>query len=130
MAHSNQIREFRLSDKGIELLDVYLGPGGVLTGSARAALEAQERAAAQESKNLNDGRIREREYKREALEARIAALRAEFEAESQEMKRLIAEDSQKQTAKIKRRADMARLRRADNQANVETLKKANTRRKK
>ncbi len=43
MAHSNQIREFRLTDKGIDLIDVYTGPAGVLTGAARAAQEAKER---------------------------------------------------------------------------------------
>ena len=46
MAHSNQVREFVLSDKGIDLVDVYLGGDRVLTGSARVAQEAQERAAA------------------------------------------------------------------------------------
>ena len=130
MAHSNQIREFKLSDKGIELLDVYLGPGGVLTGSARAALEAQEQASERESKTLSDRRIREREYKHEALEARIASLRADFEAESQEMKHLIDENGQRQTAEKKRRAEMARLRRADVKANAETSKKATIRRRK
>jgi len=46
MAHSNQIREFFLTDEGIELVDVYVGPGGVLTGTARQAMETQERATA------------------------------------------------------------------------------------
>jgi hypothetical protein len=45
MAHSNQIREFILTDQGIELVDVYVGPGGVLTGSARLEQEAEEQAA-------------------------------------------------------------------------------------
>src|SRR5574341_1165281 len=44
MAHSNQIREFLLSDRGIDLVNVYTGPGGVLTGSARSAQEAAEKA--------------------------------------------------------------------------------------
>ena len=44
MAHSNQIREFKLSDNGIELLDVYVGPEGVLTGSARLSQEAKDEA--------------------------------------------------------------------------------------
>ncbi len=43
MAHSNQMREFRLSDRGIELLDVYVGPGEVLTGSARLVQESRDR---------------------------------------------------------------------------------------
>src|SRR5205085_565588 len=46
MPHSNQIREFLLSDNGIKLVNVYVGAGGVLTGSARKAQEAQEAAAA------------------------------------------------------------------------------------
>jgi len=45
MAHSNQIREFLLTDHGVELYDVYVGPGGVLTGSARLAQAAQDQAA-------------------------------------------------------------------------------------
>src|SRR5271155_4029079 len=39
MAHSNQVREFLISDRGIDLVDAYIGPNGVLTGSARAAQE-------------------------------------------------------------------------------------------
>ena len=46
MAHSNQIREFLLTDHGVELMDVYVGPEGVLTGSMRLAQEAREQAAA------------------------------------------------------------------------------------
>ena len=46
MAHSNQIREFLLTDHGVELKDVYLGPEGVLTGSMRLAQEAREKSAA------------------------------------------------------------------------------------
>ena len=45
MAHSNQIREFVLTDRGIDLLDVRVGPEGVLIGSRRLAQEAREHAA-------------------------------------------------------------------------------------
>jgi circadian clock protein KaiC len=44
LAHSNQMREFVLSDKGINLIDVYVGPGAVLTGSARLQQEAKDLA--------------------------------------------------------------------------------------
>jgi circadian clock protein KaiC len=37
MAHSNQVCEFILSSDGIKLRDAYVGPEGVLTGSARLA---------------------------------------------------------------------------------------------
>lgn len=126
MAHSNQIREVRLSDRGIDLVDVYLGPGGVLTGSARTALEAQERAAEQAGRNLTDRKIRELRYKREALEARITALRAEFAADSQEMQRLRTEEDLRMAEKKKDRDAMARLRKADAAAKTGGRKKGRT----
>jgi circadian clock protein KaiC len=92
MAHSNQIREFLLTDQGIELADVYLGPEGVLTGSARQSQEARERAATLLRVQEVEGKQRELERKREALEARIAALRKEFEAEEEEAKRVIGQE--------------------------------------
>lgn len=51
MAHSNQIREFILTDHGVELRDVYIGPGGFLTGSARITQEASENAVLRTRKN-------------------------------------------------------------------------------
>ena len=44
MGHSNQMREFVLSDKGIDLVDVYTGPGAVYTGAARLSQEAHDQA--------------------------------------------------------------------------------------
>ena len=52
-AHSNQVREFVLTDHGAELVDVYVGPAGVVTGSARVVQEARERGAElQQSEDL------------------------------------------------------------------------------
>ena len=92
MPHSNQIREFLLTSRGIELNDVYLGAEGVLTGSARVAQEAREKATAVQRQQDVEAKQRELERRREALEARITALRKEFEAESQELERRIGED--------------------------------------
>jgi len=77
MAHSNQIREFLLTSRGVKLCDVYLGPGGVLTGSARVAREAEERR--EEEQRRREARERELTAKVAlgALEAKIAALQAE-----------------------------------------------------
>ena len=81
MAHSNQVREFIMSERGIELKDIYMGPSGMLTGSARVAQEARERA-----QQVSRGEEVERQQldlkrKHDVLEGQIAALRAEFSAE-------------------------------------------------
>src|SRR5262249_38170919 len=92
MAHSNQIREFLLTDHGVELMDVYVGPEGVLTGSARQSQEAKEKAQALAVENEVEGKRRELDRKRQALEARITAMRKEFEAEAEESQRIISDD--------------------------------------
>jgi circadian clock protein KaiC len=80
MAHSNQIREFLLTERGIELLDVYVGPEGVLTGSMRLAQESREKAAAAARQREAQYKARERDRKRKAIEAQIAALQHELAA--------------------------------------------------
>ncbi|HET6461051.1 MAG TPA: circadian clock protein KaiC [Syntrophales bacterium] len=113
MAHSNQIREVLLSNRGIELVDVYLGAGGVLTGSARAAQAAKEKTEARAYQHEEDRIMREHEHKRKILEAKIGALRAEFDMESEEL-RFMAEDQKKRrNGLIAEQAEMACLRKAD-----------------
>ncbi len=85
MAHSNQIREFLLTDQGIELRDVYVGPEGVLTGSIRLAQEAREQADALSRQQEIKCRQRELERKRQALEAQMATQCKQFEAEEEEL---------------------------------------------
>lgn len=113
MAHSNQVRECLFSDRGIDLADVYVGPGGVVMGSSRLAQQAQETTAALLQCEDLDRRRRERDRKREALETRIAALRAEFEAEQEERDFAIAE-AERQTEALQRfQTQMGRYRKAD-----------------
>jgi circadian clock protein KaiC len=85
LAHSNQIREFKLSSSGIQVLDVYMGSGGVLTGTARTAQEAQDRATLLTRQMELERKQRELERKRTLLEANIRALQAEFAAEAEEL---------------------------------------------
>ena len=113
MAHSNQIREVLLSNRGIELVDVYLGPGGVLTGSARAAQEAKEKAEASDYEREMARRMRAQEGKRKALEVKIKALRADFDMESEELQIMTAGEKKKRTSVITDQDQMARLRKAD-----------------
>jgi circadian clock protein KaiC len=115
-AHSNQIREFLLTSQGIELADVYVGPQGVLTGSARQAQEAQERSEAAargddlEQRRANLGR------RREAVEAQTAALWREFEDEADVVGRLLDHGSLKVEDRAGQRAEQGRMRSADDDA--------------
>jgi len=93
-AHSNQIREFVITNKGIDIRDVYVGPQGVLTGSARLAQEARERAEKMARQVAIGSRQRQLTRKRAALEAQIAALKAEFDAEEVEVGRVLAQENQ------------------------------------
>ena len=89
MAHSNQIREFTLTDHGIGLLDVYVGTDGVLTGSARLSQEAKDEA---EQLAFQQEILRKQiglERKRKAVEAQILLIRSQFEAEESEAHKVI-----------------------------------------
>jgi circadian clock protein KaiC len=98
MAHSNQVREFVLSDKGIDLVDVYLGGDHVLTGSARIEREAQERATATLRVQDHERKLRQLASKRKAIDAQIAALQAEAEAETEEVHFAIAQETLQEKA--------------------------------
>ena len=113
MRHSNQLREFLLTDQGLQLLDVYVGPEGVLTGSARSALEAREKAANVQLLQETERRSRERDRKRAALEAKIAALRKEFEIDDAESVLTARQDATRANRLQQDRLDMAVIRQAD-----------------
>jgi len=113
MAHSNQSREFLISHRGIDLVDAYIGPGGVLTGAARAAQSARDKAEALASEQEAARRQRELERKRAALERQIAALRSEYEAEEAELRRLGEQVATRTRVLTAERTELASLRRAD-----------------
>jgi circadian clock protein KaiC len=113
MHHSNQIREYRLTDAGIELLDVYVGPQGVLTGSARLTQEAREQAE-HFNRQQNMARMkRDLERKQQALEARIMSLRADFDAEKEEALQVLAQAESVEDLVQQNRRAMAVSRQAD-----------------
>jgi circadian clock protein KaiC len=113
MAHSNQIREFLISNRGIDLVDAYIGPSGVLTGSARAAQTAREKAEALASKQEAARRKRELERKREALERQIGGLRSEHEAGAEELRRIDEQVGTQTRLLTTERTELGRLRQAD-----------------
>lgn len=113
MAHSNQIREFRLTNHGVELTPAYLGPAGVLTGAARQAQEASERAEALSRQQEIDLKQSELERKKKALEAQVDALRATFETEERDLQRLIEQSELREMRLTADRHAMGRLRQSD-----------------
>jgi circadian clock protein KaiC len=92
MKHSNQVREFVITDKGLDLVEVYLGPQGVLTGSAREAQQLHEQTGAALRDNAMSRKDREILRKRSVLEGQIASLRTEFESVEEELNKIYQEE--------------------------------------
>lgn len=110
MAHSHQIREFTLTDHGAKLRDVYTGPAGVLTGTARTLQEARDLVERGSRHNELTKRQRELESKRQAMEAQIVALRAAYDAEAVELETVIDERRRAETIFDQQRESLELLR--------------------
>ncbi|HEX2921686.1 MAG TPA: ATPase domain-containing protein [Bacteroidales bacterium] len=95
MNHSNQIREFLITDKGLKLLDVYSGIDGVLTGSSRIAQEIKNQEEQINLQNEVEYRKRSLEQKRRAMKARIEAIEAEFASLEEEDQKMIKLETEK-----------------------------------
>jgi circadian clock protein KaiC len=113
MAHSNQVREFLLTDRGIELADVYVGPQGVLTGSARSAQEAKERVDTQERQEDLQQRQANLDRRRESVLAEVAGLWREFADEADVVNRLLSRGTSGREEKVEQRLEQGRLRSSD-----------------
>jgi circadian clock protein KaiC len=113
MAHSNQIREFLLTPRGVELVDVYPGAAGVVTGSARLIREAEDRAAALLQAEEVERKERALSSLRATYEEELASLRGKFEAEQANLAAAIDEHRSRQARASQDRQAMARSRRAD-----------------
>lgn len=113
MEHSNQLREFQLSDDGIKIVDVYLGPAGMLTGSARVSQIALEKAQKLMREQEIEQKQREIERKREQVEAQIAEITSQFESEEEELERTLKQEKLKEEALKGNRMEMASMRKAD-----------------
>ena len=112
-AHSNQVREFVLTDHGVELVDVYVGPAGVVTGSGRLVQEAQERGA--ELRRGEELMRRRRELRRGIVEAeaQLAVLQDDLAAERAELERIEAREQRQAADAEAARSALAAQRWAD-----------------
>jgi circadian clock protein KaiC len=113
MAHSNQMREFIITEKGIDLVDVYLGPGGVFTGAARLQQAAKEKVAALAAQEELELRSRILDRKRQVMEAQVAALQAQICAEEEELEALQAKSRLQQKVAGEERERLSEARQAD-----------------
>jgi circadian clock protein KaiC len=108
--HSNQIREFLLTSQGVQLIDVYIGAGQAMTGSARAAQEAREETQSiLRSQEIERGK-RELERKRRMMEARISEIRSQFESDEEELRSLLDQELAQLQADRDFRSRIAKLR--------------------
>jgi circadian clock protein KaiC len=110
MAHSNQVREFLLSSFGIKLRDVYMGPEGILTGSARTQQEYKDRAAKLLREHERERRNREITRKRRDIKAQIELLRDELAAEEAEANLLETEATAREERWVADQLDLRRSR--------------------
>ncbi|MBJ6723585.1 circadian clock protein KaiC [Geomonas sp. Red875] len=114
MQHSNQVREFIMTNDGIELRDVYVGSCGVLTGAARTAQEAKEAAEALQRRQDIERKQRQLERRKIAIDAQIMALRTEYEADQDELQRVIAQAKRQEERLVLDAETMAAARQSDN----------------
>jgi circadian clock protein KaiC len=111
MKHSNQVREFVITDNGVELIEVFLGGEGVLIGSAREAQKLQELTGEALRNHQFSQKDREVLRKRRVLEAKISSLQTEFESAEEELNKIYKEEELKKEILEKNREEMTRLRR-------------------
>ncbi len=123
MANSNQIREFILTNHGVELREVYIGSSGVLTGSARIAQEALENAEVLTRKHDIERKKREIERKRKTLEARIISLYADFDSEESEALKMI--ETEQDTIK---RLELDKVEMAESRKSESEIRRTNNKR--
>jgi circadian clock protein KaiC len=110
MRNSNQVREFRITDDGIKIVDVVLGPDGVLIGSAREQYNLEKDARHELRRNALDQKNRQIENKKSILNAKIAELTSEFELAKAELNSVYKEDELRKEATEKNRSQMTRMR--------------------
>jgi circadian clock protein KaiC len=121
MAHSNQLREFVLTNHGIQLLPAYLGTGTVLTGSARLAQEAREKAAALNRQQQTEQKKKELERKRADMEGQIAQLRAQLAEEEDRLNRIIVQGEEREQQLREDELQMSKIRRVDAAGNGRSI---------
>lgn len=107
MSHSHQVREYRMTDTGIQLIEPYIGSEGVLTGTARMTQVAREQS--ERLRRTQDAERRRRDLirRRESVERQIAEMLAALESEEEEARRLLGEHDAREGLLEADRAEIA-----------------------
>jgi circadian clock protein KaiC len=113
MAHSNQVREFVLSDQGLQLTDVYVGDGTVLTGSARLIQEAQNKARDETRRQEATRRQRELQQEKTLVQAQIETLQHKAAVLAEDLAALARHDQTRLETASRDRAELASARQVD-----------------
>jgi circadian clock protein KaiC len=114
MKHSNQVREFIISENGLELVDVYLGPHGILIGSAREAQELNLVTGTELRTHALDRKDKEIKRKRNVLEAKISSLQDEFESIQEELNKTYVEEDLRKEIMERNRVQLSKKRNNSN----------------
>jgi circadian clock protein KaiC len=107
------VREFLLTDHGVELIDAYIGSEGVLMGTARSSQVARETAVEVERGHASERKERELRRKKELYEAQLLALEGQYEAERDAILKDLDEEQKRLKVVADQRLEIARLRKAD-----------------
>jgi circadian clock protein KaiC len=113
MEHSNQVRELKLTKQGVELVDVYLGEGMVLTGTARRIQEEKEKAVNLTRKQEFERKHRDFARQKAIVQSQITALQAQLEREEENIEQMMQEEQSHQDSLQQNRVAIAQLRQAD-----------------
>jgi circadian clock protein KaiC len=114
MKHSNQVREFIITDNGLSLVDVFIGPEGILTGSAREAQQLNESAGKELRSHAVGRKDREIDRKRKVLEAQILSLKEEFDSVQDELNKSYLEEDLRKEILEKNRKQLSEIRSNNN----------------
>jgi len=110
MKHSNQVREFVITESGLRLVNVYLGPDGILIGSARESHQLDEITGEELRNYARNRRDIEIQRKRNVMESKIASIQEEFESLKDELGRSQQEEELKKKIMKKNRDDLTNKR--------------------
>lgn len=113
MAHSNQVREFVLSNAGIHLTDVYTASGNVLTGSARLVREVQDQADEAARRRRVAHRTEQIALKQRQVHNEIELLQQQAAALVEEQERLQQDEQDRRDLAVSNRLELATARQGD-----------------